>query len=185
MIDIIQAIGAAAGAVVIAAFLYVNAFVKHRNEKTEEYLIEKYNAFGEEEHIDEVTKEKYEKSKSWYHGYTVALLALIVSAAFIGWFAPAVIGMKFSIPEELAPLISFIGAVVGGLFVDYFLLHPAADGLFFAKVEEPLLRAFLEPSAPEEVEEKAEEVEVPQEAEKPGDEDLIKAAELIISHLKK
>ena len=185
MIDIIQAVGATAGAVVIAAFLYVNAFVKHRNEKTEEYLIEKYNVFGEEEHIDEVTKEKYEKSKSWYHGYTVALLALIVSAAFIGWFAPTVIAMKFSIPEELAPLISFIGAVAGGLFVDYFLLHPAADGLFFAKVEEPLLRAFLEPSAPEEVKEVTEEVEVPQEAEKPGDEDLIKAAELIISHLKK
>lgn len=185
MIDIIQAVGAAAGAVVIAAFLYVNAFVKHRNEKTEEYLIEKYNVFGEEEHINEITKEKYEKSKSWYPGYTVALLALIVSAAFIGWFAPTVIGMKFAMPEELAPLISFVGAVVGGLFVDYFLLHPAADGLFFAKVEEPLLRSFLEAPAPEEVEEKPEEPEAPQEAARPGDEELMKAAELIIGYLKK
>lgn len=185
MIDIIQAVGATAGAVVITVFLYVNAFIKHHNEKTEDYLIELYNAFGEDANVDEVTKVKYEKSKSWYHGYTVALLALIVSAGFIGWFAPTVIGMKFSVPEELAPLISFIGAVAGGLFVDYFLLHPAADGLFFAKVEEPLLRAFLEPSAPEEVEEEAEEPEAPQEAERPRDEDLIKAAELIISHLKK
>lgn len=185
MIDIIQAVGAAAGAVVIAAFLYVNAFVKHRNEKTENYLVEKWSVFGEDAHVDEVTKVKYEKSKSWYHGYTVALLALIVSAGFIGWFAPSVVGMKFSVPEDLAPVISFIGAFIGGLFVDYFLLHPAAKGLFFAKVEEPLLRAFLEPSAPEEVEEKAEEPEAPQEAEKPGDEELMKAAELIINYLKK
>ena len=185
MIDIIQAVGAAAGAVVIAAFLYVNAFIKHRNEKTEDYLIELYNAFGEDAHVDEVTKVKYEKSKNWYHGYTVALLALIVSAAFIGWFAPTVIGMKFSVPEDLAPVISFAGSFIGGLFVDYFLLHPAAKGLFFVKVEEPLLRAFLEPSAPQEVEEETEELEAPQEAERPGDEDLIKAAELIISHLKK
>lgn len=185
MIDMIQAIGAAAGAVVIAAFLYVNAFVKHRNEKTENYLVEKWSVFGEDAHVDEVTKAKYEKSKNWYHGYTVALVALIISAGFIGWFAPSVISMKFPMPEELAPLISFIGAVCGGLFVDYFLLHPAADGLFFSKVEEPLLRSFLEAPAPEEVEEKAEEPEAPQETEKPGDEDLIKAAELIISHLKK
>ena len=179
MIDMIQAAGAAAGAVIITAFLYVNAFVKHKNERTEQYLEAKIAG------LEDAEEWKYEKSKNWYHGYTIALLALIVSAGFIGWFAPTVVAMKFSVPEDLAPLISFVGAFISGLFVDYFLLHPAAKGLFFVRVEEPLLRSFLEPSAPQEVEEKAEQPETPQEAEMPGDEDLIKAAELIISHLKK
>lgn len=178
MIDMIQAAGAAAGAVVIAAFLYVNAFVKHKNARTEEYL-ENIIAGGD------ACDWKFEKSKTWYHGYSVALVALIISAGFIGWFAPSVISMKIAVPEDLAPLVSFIGAVVGGLFVDYFLLHPAADGLFFAKVEEPLLRSFLEPPVPEEVAEEPDEAEPVQEAAATDTDKLMEAAQLILDYLKK
>ena len=194
MIDLLQLGASIGGAFIIGWFLYVNAFVKHRNEKTENYLIEKWSVFGEDAHVDELTKAKYEKSKNWYHGYTAALLALIAGASVVGWFAPSLIAEKWSIPEGLEPLVSFIAAFLSGIVIDYFVVHPIAEGVFFSKVEEPILRTFLE--APDKVDgkEPADESEVAEAApdapakdprETPDlNAELMKAAEAIIEYLK-
>ena len=40
------------------------------------------------------------------------------------------------------------GAIIGGFIADKYIIHSIADGVFFEKVEDPLVQRFLQDAAP-------------------------------------
>ena len=84
-IEITRLIAAAIAAVLLGWACYVTAFVKHKNavkdETNKSRLEEKRAELYEDEEI------RLEKSQTWYIGYRLALVGLILVAAAVGWIA--------------------------------------------------------------------------------------------------
>ena len=162
MIDIMitRLIASAVIAVLLGWACYVTAFVKHKNDiKDETNRMSVYAKVHSEQYvdIDAWDKIKIERSSTWYLGYRLALVGLIIVATAIGWATAYFVSGEYEISWVEDCLVAGLGALVGGLVLDKYIIHPIADGKFFEKVEDPLVDRFLESgdiSLVEKVEEK-------------------------------
>ena len=132
-----DAVGAFVGALIVAYALYVVARVKHESE----IIDEKKDAMLAGEQLQVWRAEKIEK---WYKGYKLALIECLVLGyifgagagilgAHLGWVHGAI---------ELGALAG-LGAIVAGLLLDVYIIHPIADNNFQKDVEIPLVQKFL------------------------------------------
>lgn len=191
-IEIIRLIAAAVAAVLLGWALYVNAFVKHKNDiKDQMNRMSVYQKQNSEQYAgpDGWDKIRIEKSSTWYLGYRLALFGLIIVAAAVGWVAAWIISGEYEITWVEDCIAAAAGAIIGGFLLDKFIIHPIADGSFFEKVEDPLVEYFLENGIlPSEKVEAPATPEVPEEAEEEKDPfaDLTPEEKLLlISKLKK
>ena len=132
-----DAVGAFVGALIVSYALYVVGMVKQKyklqDEKNAAILAgEEYPSW------------KLERVKTWYKGYKLALVECLVLGfifgagagilgAHLGWVHGAI---------ELGALAG-LGAIVAGLLLDVYIIHPIADNNFQKDVEIPLVQKFL------------------------------------------
>lgn len=142
MIDIMitRLIAAAIAAFLLGWACYVAAFVKHKNEAKD--LENRAQVAGAE--VSDWERIRVERSSSWYLGYRLALVGLIITAAAIGWAAAYLVGEEYVLAWPADCAVAAAGAVIGGMILDKYIIHPIADGRFFEKVEDPLVDYFLE-----------------------------------------
>jgi len=140
--EITRLIAAAIAAVLLGWACYVTAFVKHKNavkdETNKSRLEEKRAELYEDEEI------RLEKSQTWYIGYRLALIGLILVAAAVGWIAAYLVGQEYILTWVEDAAVAAAAAIIGGMILDKFIIHPIADGSFFEKVEDPMVSYFLE-----------------------------------------
>lgn len=150
-IEVSRAIAAAVAAVLLGYALYVAAYVKHKNaildERNDRALTDKVLPVRSED--DLAFKVRVEKVSSWYMGYRLALLGLIVTAAAVGWVAAWAVGQDHVLSWVEDAFVAFAGAVIGGFCLDKYIIHPIADGSFFEKVEDPIVQRFLQDAVPD------------------------------------
>ena len=130
-------VGAFVGALIVAYALYVVAKVKHESE----IIDEKKDALLVGQQLQSWRAEKIEK---WYKGYKLALIECLalgtlfgagagILGAHLGWVHGAI---------ELGALAG-LAAIVSGLLLDTYVIHPIADNRFQKDVEIPLVQKFL------------------------------------------
>lgn len=148
----------------VAAFLlawgcYVTAYVRHKNEildeRNDRRLIDRTIQIPSED--DECFQVRVKKVESFYLGYRLALLGLYFSSAAIGWAAGWAVGQDYELSWVEDAAVAAAGAIIGGLVLDKYIIHPIADGSFFEKVETPIVENFLQYGqavAPEVIKEK-------------------------------
>lgn len=151
--EITRLIASAIAALVLGYVLYVAAYVKHKTEKQEDYydfaIREKdyCNTTGEtsrEPPADVILKK--EKSESWYIGYRLAAVVAVLAAAAVGWAAAWIASQEYGELTQVEDcIVAAAGALLGGLVVDRYVIHPIADGKFWEKVEVPIIERFLHP----------------------------------------
>ena len=172
-IEVSRLIAAAVAAVLLGWALYVNAFVKHKNEiKDNVNRCAVYAKINSDQYAgpDAMEQIRIEKSSTWYLGYRLALAGLIVAAAAVGWVTAWIISGEYEITVVEDCIAAAAGAIIGGFVLDKFIIHPIADGSFFEKVEDPLVEYFLENGVlPSEKVEAPAAPEVPEEAEEEKD----------------
>ena len=135
----------------VAAFLlswgcYVTAYTKHKNdildERNKRALANKNMGItAPEDLIDSVN---IEKSKTFFFGYRLALIGLFIVSAAIGWALGWAVAQDHVLTWVEDAAVAAAGAVVGGLVLDKYIIHPIADGSFFEKVEDPIVQRFLQ-----------------------------------------
>ena len=109
--------GAAGAAVLLGWALYVNAFVKHKNEIKDNVnrcaVYEKINSdqYAGPNAMDMI---RMEKSSTWYLGYRLALAGLIIAAAAVGWVAAWIISGEYEITVVEDCIAAAAGAIIGG-----------------------------------------------------------------------
>ena len=135
------ACGAAVGAVIISFVLYVVAKMKHASE-----ILDAENAakLAGEAYPDY----KIKKVDVWYKGYKLAMISCFLLALGEG-FGAGVLSVHLGWTEGAIEVgaLGAIAAIVGGMLLDRYMVHPIADGKFVEKVETPLIDAFLNPDA--------------------------------------
>ncbi len=139
-IQITRLIAALIMAVLLGWACYVTAYIKHKNkimDAENKALLDGGPLLPEE-------KVRAEKVKSWYIGYRLALVGLIIVAAAIGWAAAYFVAQEHALTWVEDCLVAGLGALIGGLILDKYIIHPIADGSFFEKVEDPMVTYFLE-----------------------------------------
>ena len=145
-IEVSRAIAAAVAAVLLGYALYVAAYVKHKNEIRDEInkraVATKDSGLAPYETGEE--RIRIEKTGTWYNGYRLALLGLIVTSAAVGWVAAWAVGQDHILSWVEDAAVAFAGAVIGGFVLDKYIIHPIADGSFFEKVEDPIVQRFLQ-----------------------------------------
>ena len=145
-IEVSRAIAAAVAAVLLGYALYVAAYVKHKNEIRDEInkraVATKDSGLAPYETGEE--RIRIEKTTTWYNGYRLALLGLIVTSAAVGWVAAWAVGQDHVLTWVEDAFVAFVGAVIGGFCLDKYIIHPIADGSFFEKVEDPIVQRFLQ-----------------------------------------
>ena len=145
-IEVSRAIAAAVAAVLLGYALYVAAYVKHKNEIRDEInkraVATKDSGLAPYETGEE--RIRIEKTTTWYNGYRLALLGLIVTSAAVGWVAAWAVGQDHVLTWVEDAFVAFAGAVIGGFCLDKYIIHPIADGSFFEKVEDPIVQRFLQ-----------------------------------------
>lgn len=151
--EITRLIASAIAAVILGYVLYVAAYVKHKTEKQEDYydfaIREKdfCNKTGEdtrEPPADMILKK--EKVDSWYMGYRLAAVVAVIAAAAAGWAAAWFVSQEYEALTQVEDcVVAAAGALLGGLIVDRYVIHPIADGKFWEKVEVPIIERFLHP----------------------------------------
>lgn len=145
-IEMTRLIAAAVAAVFLGYACYVAAYVKHKNEIRDE--INKRAVATKDSGLElcESGEERIdiEKTKTWYNGYRLALLGLIVTSAAVGWVAAWAVGQDHVLTWVEDAFVAFAGAVIGGFCLDKYIIHPIADGSFFEKVEDPIVQRFLQ-----------------------------------------
>lgn len=149
-IEITRLIAAAVGAVLLGYALYVAAYVKHRNEIRDtinKMSLAAKNAGGEPE-TSLGQSVNLEKTSTWYIGYRLALVGLIVVSTAIGWALGWAVGQDHILSWVEDAALAAAGAVIGGFILDKYIIHPIADGEFFEKVEDPLVQRFLQDGGP-------------------------------------
>ena len=157
-IEITRLIFAAVAAVLLGYACYVAAFVKHRNEirdgENKRLLNLKDSGLSPETDLTE--QYRIEKTSTWYLGYRLALVGLIVVATAIGWAVSWFVGQDHVLTWVEDGALAAAGAIIGGFIADKYIIHSIADGVFFEKVEDPLVQRFLQDAAPvvEEMKEK-------------------------------
>ena len=145
-IEITRLIAAAVGAVLLGYALYVAAFVKHRNEIRDtinKMSLAAKNA-GQEPETSLGQSVGLEKTSTWYIGYRLALVGLIVVSTAIGWAIGWAVGQDHVLTWVEDAALAAAGAVIGGFILDKYIIHPVADGSFFEKVEDPIVQRFLQ-----------------------------------------
>lgn len=146
-IEITRLISAAVAAVLLGYACYVAAFVKHRNEIRDSLnkaaLVDKATK-GSATPNNVYDEYKLEKTKTWYFGYRLALVGLIVVATAVGWALGWAVSQESVLTWIEDAAVAAAGAVVGGLVLDKYIIHPIADGSFFEKVEDPIVQRFLQ-----------------------------------------
>ena len=145
-IEYTRLIAAAVAAVLLGYALYVAAYVKHKNEKrdTSNKLALMAKSGDGEFDPSPMMKIDIEKTKTWYNGYRLALLGLIVTSAAVGWVAAWAVGQDHVLSWVEDAFVAFAGSLIGGLVMDKYIIHPIADGSFFEKVEDPIVQRFLQ-----------------------------------------
>ena len=139
-IQITRFIAALIMAVLLGWACYVTAYIKHKNKIMDEEnkaLLDGGPLLPEE-------KVRAEKVKSWYMGYRLALIGLIIVSAAVGWAAAYFVAQEHALTWVEDCLVAGAGALIGGLILDKYIIHPIADGSFFEKVEDPMVTYFLE-----------------------------------------
>ena len=141
-IQISRLIAAAVASVLLAWACYVTAYVKHKNavkDETNKVRLEEHRAeLYEDEEI------RLSRSQTWYIGYCLALVGLIIAAAAVGWAAAYIVSGEYVLTWAEDAAVAAAAAVIGGMILDKFIIHPIADGKFFEKVEDPMVAYFLE-----------------------------------------
>lgn len=157
-IEITRLIAAAVGAVLLGYALYVAAYVKHRNEIRDNINMMSLAAknAGQDPEPSIGQSVKLEKTATWYIGYRLALVGLIVVSTAVGWALGWAVGQDHVLTWVEDAALAVAGAIIGGFCLDKYIIHPIADGEFFEKVEDPLVQRFLSDGGPaiEEVTEK-------------------------------
>ena len=164
MIDIMitRLIASAIAAVLLGYALYVAAYVKHKNEIKDQA---NYSAVREVEGSSaDWMKIREEKVSTWYLGYRLALVGLIVVAGAVGWAAAWAVGTEHVLTWVEDCAVAAAGAVIGGLVLDKYIIHPIADGRFFEKVEDPIVEYFLQNGCVPSEKVEAESEKIPEEA---------------------
>lgn len=151
--EITRLIVSAAVAVVLGYVLYVAAYVKHKTEKQDDYydfaireqdFCSKNGETPREPPADIVLKK--EKVESWYMGYRLAAIVAVLAAAASGWAAAWIVSQEYAPLTQIEDcIVAAAGALLGGLIVDRYVIHPIADGKFWEKVEVPIIERFLHP----------------------------------------
>ena len=150
-IEITRLIFAAVAAVLLGYACYVAAFVKHRNDIRDSLnkaaLVDKATK-GSATPNDVYDEYKLEKTETWYFGYRLALVGLIIVATAIGWAVSWFVGQDHVLTWVEDGALAAAGAIIGGFIADKYIIHSIADGVFFEKVEDPLVQRFLSDAAP-------------------------------------
>ena len=151
--EITRLIASAIAAVILGYVLYVAAYVKHKTEKQEDYYdfairekdyCEKTGETSREPPADAILKK--EKVESWYMGYRLAAVVAVLAAAAVGWAAAWIASQEYGELTQVEDcIVAAAGALLGGLVVDRYVIHPIADGKFWEKVEVPIIERFLHP----------------------------------------
>ena len=134
---IADAVGAAVGAFLIASTLYIVAKVKQEYKLQDER--NKALISGEE-----YPSWKLDRVKTWYKGYKLGLIECLVLGFFFGAGA-GVLGVHLGWVNGCIEIgtLGGLAAIVSGLLLDKYLIHPIADGKFMEQVETPLIEKFL------------------------------------------
>ena len=132
-----DAIGAFVGGLMIASTLYIVGKVKQKYK-----LLDEKNAAmlaGEE-----YPSWKLERLETWFKGYKLGLIECMVLSFFVGAGA-AILGAHLGWVHGAIELGALAGlaAIVSGIFMDKYIIHPIADGKFMEQVETPLIEKFL------------------------------------------
>ena len=132
-----DAVGAFIGGLMIASTLYIVGKVKQKYK-----LLDEKNAAmlaGEE-----YPSWKLERLETWFKGYKLGLIECMVLSFFVGAGA-AILGAHLGWVHGAIELGALAGlaAIVSGIFMDKYIIHPIADGKFMEQVETPLIEKFL------------------------------------------
>ena len=156
-IEISRLIAAAVAAVLFGYACYVTAYVKHKNEKRDTAnklaLMAKSaeTVGGSPEVVYDpscTTKVDLEKTQTWYFGYRLALVGLIIVSTAVGWAVGWAVGQDYVLTWVEDAALAAAAAVIGGFVLDKYIIHPIADGSFFEKVEDPIVQRFLQDGLP-------------------------------------
>ena len=130
-------VGAAVGAFIIASTLYIVGKVKQEYKLQDER--NKALISGEE-----YPEWKLDRVRTWYKGYKLGLIECLLLGFFFGAGA-GVLGVHLGWVDGCIEIGALAGlaAIVSGLLLDKYLIHPIADGSFMEKVETPLIEKFL------------------------------------------
>ena len=144
--EITRLIASAIAALVLGYVLYVAAYVKHKTEKQEDYY---EVAIANKDYNASMPSDlalKKEKVESWYVGYRLAAVVAVIAAAAAGWAAAWFVSQEYAALTQVEDcVVAAAGALLGGLVVDRYVIHPIADGKFWEKVEVPIIERFLHP----------------------------------------
>ena len=152
-IEVTRVIAAAVAAFLLGYACYVAAYVKHKNEKRDTAnklaLMAKTSEVvgGSPEVVYDpscTTKVDLEKTSTWYLGYRLALVGLVVVSTAVGWAVSWAVGQEHVLTWVEDGALAAAGAVIGGFVLDKYIIHPIADGSFFEKVEDPIVQRFLQ-----------------------------------------
>ena len=145
-IEITRMIAACVAAFLLSWGCYVTAYTKHKNAaidaKNERLLNLKNSGLSPTE--DLLENVKIEKSKTFFFGYRLALIGLYFTAAAIGWALGWAVAQDHILTWVEDAAVAAAGAIIGGLCLDKWIIHPIADGSFFEKVEDPIVQRFLQ-----------------------------------------
>ena len=130
-------VGAFIGGLMIASTLYIVGKVKQKYK-----LLDEKNAAmlaGEE-----YPSWKLERLNTWYKGYKLGLIECLVLSFFMGAGA-GILGAHLGWVHGAIELGALAGlaAIVSGLLLDTYVIHPIADNNFQKDVEVPLVQKFL------------------------------------------
>lgn len=149
-IEITRLIAAAVAAFLLGYACYVAAYVKHKNDIRDE-LNKRAVATKDSGLVPFETGEekiRIEKTSTWYLGYRLALVGLIVVSTAVGWAVGWAAGQDYALTWVEDAALAAAAAVIGGFVLDKYIIHPIADGSFFEKVEDPIVQRFLQDAAP-------------------------------------
>ena len=156
-IEITRLIAAAVAAFLLGYACYVAAYVKHKNLKRDTAntlaLMAKSSEVvgGSPETVYEpscMTKVDLEKTETWYFGYRLALVGLMIVSTAVGWAVGWAVGQDYVLTWVEDAALAAAGAIIGGFVLDKYIIHPIADGSFFEKVEDPIVQRFLQDGVP-------------------------------------
>lgn len=139
-IQITRLIAAGVVAILLGWACYVTAYIRHKNkimDAENKALLNGGELLSEE-------RVRAEKVKSWYMGYRLALVGLIIAATAVGWAAAYFVNQEYPLTWVEDCIVAAGGALFGGLILDKHIIHPIADGSFFERVEDPMVSYFLE-----------------------------------------
>lgn len=149
-IEVTRLIAAAVAAFLLGYACYVAAYVKHKNairdEENKRLLYKK--SLGLSSETDLAEQYRLEKTKTWYFGYRLALVGLIIVSTAVGWAVGWAVGQDYILSWVEDAALAAAAAVIGGFVLDKYIIHPIADGSFFEKVEDPIVQRFLQDGMP-------------------------------------